>query len=73
MIAVVVGRQGEIQGPFETAQDVFFRAGEIATRQALERIYGVLPLYKRVLRLTRRFKSRKDENTDQYQERPSGE
>jgi len=114
VIAVVVGRHIDMQGPFETAHDVFFRAGEItsdkleeielreanvvirpnvgglhwmdftrgkgliregeiATRKALDQIYGALPLYKRVLRFAKRFKSRKDEKTDKSQEGISGE
>lgn len=48
------------------------REGEIATRKSLDQIYGTLPLYKRVLRFTDRFKSRKDEKTDKNQEGISG-
>ena len=112
VIAVVVGRQLDMQGTFETAQDVFFRAGEItsdkleqielreadvvirpnvgdlhwmdfkrgknliregetAAREALDRIYGALPLYKRLMRFTSRFKTRKDKITNTDAANPS--
>lgn len=99
VIAVVVGRRTDVKGPFETAQDVFFRAGEItsdkleeielreadvvirpnvgdlhwmdfkrgkgliregetAAREALDRIYGKLPLFKRVRHFTQRLRNR---------------
>jgi len=111
VMAVVVNIRSDMRGPFDTAQKVVFRAGEItadklealelreadvvirpnvgdlhwtdfkrakgliregeiATREALEALHEAQPLYKRTLRLAKRFSTRM---TQRKKQNTSGE